>query len=178
MARKLLLLSGLLLSGCVAEQQALYPTPLYLPPESSPSPWAGPPAPLSPRPLGPGPIELRPAPPAPPPDSTQLEPPAPTVEIAPALTNPESEATAAPLPPEGGSEGPDEADVAQRLHQVKARLQAEEGEGPAPRPASRPSAGAAQAAGSSLPTRPGFREHYGALNHSGDVPPHSIGASP
>jgi hypothetical protein len=175
-ARAFLLLSAFALGACVEDQQSSFSRPVYGSPGSALGHWVAP-APLQPGAAwGPGPIELRPAPKSAPPEVTQPGSASPGMAVAPAPApaNADAGGTAA-REPEQGSEGREELD--RRLQQLKARLDAEQDQPPAPTPVSQPSKNTAST-GSSLPTRPGFREHYGALNHSGDVPPHNPGVSP
>ena len=103
----------------------------------------------------------------------------PSAGNAPSPANPEAEASAPPQLTKQGSEGPgEEPDVAQRLQEIKKQLEAQGGQAP---PGSQgPAAyGRAAAGGVFAPhPRPGFQDHYGALNHSGDVPMHEMSVSP
>ena len=172
-----LLLSIAVLSGCAAEPYSGAPIPLDVPPVSRLDPAREPAPPRSGVAAGPQPIELRPAPPPVAPlDSIHLAPPAPDSTAFPA--SPQVEGPALPPSAEPGNDQPADADVTQKLQQVIDRLTAEEGRGPVQSGPSQPPAEVAQPTVSSIPTRPGFREHYGALNHAGDVPPHSVGATP
>jgi hypothetical protein len=94
----------------------------------------------------------------------------PVAEKAPSPVNPQ-----AGVPPPSqltteGSEGPgEEPNVAQRLQEIKKQLDAQNGQMPPGSLVPQATAGP-QPAASWLPTRPGFHDHYGGLNHSGDVP--------
>ena len=172
--RATLLLSVLVLSGCAAEPYSGAPTPLYGSPASQLEREAEPPR--SGSAAGQQPIELRPAPPpVTPPDTIHLAAPAP--DSTPSPASPQVEAPAPSPSAEPGNDQPGDADVTQKLQQVIDRLTAEEGRGPVQSGPSQSPAEAAQPMVSSVPTRPGFREHYGGLNHSGDVPPRSVGAN-
>jgi hypothetical protein len=199
MARTLLPLSVLALLGCAGQQFSGYPIPLYPPSGSSLGhPIVGPVPLHAPMALDRGPIEPQTEPPvAEQPDVTQPSPPvnqdqpategagseasiepleaSPVVEPpaagkASSSANPQAEA----LPPSQltteGSEGPsEEPNVAQRLQEIKKQLDAQNGQVPPGSLVPQATAGP-QPAVSWLPTRPGFHDHYGGLNHSGDVP--------
>jgi hypothetical protein len=93
----------------------------------------------------------------------------------PAASSPANPQAEAPQPSQltaEGTEGPGEkSDVAQRLQEIKKELDVQKGQTPPGRLVPQASSGP-QPAVSWLPTRPGFHDHYGGLNHSGDVPIH------
>jgi hypothetical protein len=104
-----------------------------------------------------------------PPETVPVAEP-PAAEKAPSPANPQAEAPAPSRLTTEGSEGPDEEpDVAQRLQEIKKQLDAQNGQVPPGSLVPQATAGP-QPASSWLPTRPGFHDHYGGLNHSGDVP--------
>jgi len=94
----------------------------------------------------------------------------PAAEKAPPPANSQAEAPPPSQLTTQGSEGPgEEPNVAQRLQEIKKQLDAQNGQVPSGSLVPQATTGP-QPAVSWLPTRPGFHDHYGGLNHSGDVP--------
>ena len=204
MARILLPLFLLLVAGCAGQWEGGYGSPFYGAPGSSLG-AQGTPGPIDLRPAPSGATATANAPPLASPapnDRVLAPPPAPKVDAnapaqsegppddrvldaSPSQPNPPATASGraeeANAPAEaakpGNEQRPDERDTAKTLQDIKKRLEAQEPAPATPKP-QQPEVPAAQRVTSSVPTRPGFQEHYGALNHSGDVPPHSLNTSP
>ena len=99
------------------------------------------------------------------------EPPVAEKASPPAHPQDEAPPPSSQLTTEESERPGEQPDVVQRLQEIKKELNAQNGQTPPERLVPQASSGP-QPAASWLPTRPGFHDHYGGLNHSGDMPIH------